>query len=71
MIVRMTKKEDAMHTCARMILYDQCPPDRKYYLCMKQEDDTGACAQCWENYMWDLAGGAVELLSEDRRKVAV
>jgi len=68
MIVRMTRKENALRQCARMILHDQCPPERKHYLCMKVEDDSCAdCTQCWENYLWDLAAGAVELPNEGRR----
>ena len=40
MVVRMTKKESELRKCALMILHDQCPPDRKHYLCMTGEDDT-------------------------------
>lgn len=63
----MTKKEHALHKCARMILLDQCPPERKYYLCMKVEDDSAVdCTQCWDNYLWGLAAGTVELPNEGR-----
>ena len=71
MIPMMTRKEHVFRQCARMILYDQCPPDRKHYLCMKQEDDTGACTQCWENYLWGLAKGDIELPSEIQRRAAI
>ncbi len=35
MVCQMTKKESDLQRCAFMILRDQCPPDRKHYLCMK------------------------------------
>ena len=65
--IAMTKKECDLHSCARMILLDQCPPDNKHYLCMVSEDDTALdCTQCWDNYLWDVAEGTIELPS--RRK---
>ncbi len=51
-----TKKESALWDCARMILHDQCPPEREHYLCMKAEDDTPDCTLCWDNYLWGVAG---------------
>lgn len=60
--IAMTKKECNLHECARMILFDQCPPDNKYYLCMATEDDTSLdCTQCWSNYLWGVAAGTIEL----------
>lgn len=56
----LTHKEHEFLQCAHMILADQCPPDRKHYLCMKQEDDTGDCTQCWSNYLWGIGTGAIE-----------
>jgi len=56
----MTIMEAALSQCAHMILADQCPPERNHYLCMKQEeDDTGNCTQCWENYLWGLTTGTI------------
>lgn len=56
----VTSKTYALYKCARMILDDQCPPEREHYLCMKQEDDTGACTQCWDNYLWGLFTETIE-----------
>ncbi len=67
MVFRLTEKESALWDCARMILQDQCPPDRKHYLCMKSEDDTGDCTLCWDNYLWGIAGDTVELPKKERR----
>ena len=40
-----------------MILADQCPPDRKYYMCRMgcagELDDV--CARCWRLYMQHVA----------------
>ena len=62
MVCVMTKKESDLHRCALMVLHDQCPPERKHYLCMMQEDDAALdCAQCWSNYLWGIAAGTIEL----------
>ncbi len=64
----MTVKEVALQQCALMILNDQCPPDRKHYLCMQGEDDTARdCTQCWSNYLWGITFGTIELPREERR----
>lgn len=63
----MTVKEAALQQCALMILSDQCPPDRKHYLCMMGEDETGDCTQCWSNYLWGLTMGTIELPREEKR----
>ena len=59
----MTMKEAAFQHCAFMILHDQCPPDRKHYLCMKEEDALVGpdCIQCWNDFLWGLTMGTVEL----------
>lgn len=60
-------KEMVFWECAFMILRDQCPPDRKHYLCMQSEDDAdGQCAQCWNNYLWGIMWGAIELPCRER-----
>lgn len=69
MICRVTKKEVALLDCARMILFDQCPPDNKHYLCMKQEDDTPDCTLCWDNYLWGVIAGKIELPKEERMAI--
>lgn len=56
----MTIIEAAFRQCAFMILHDQCPPDRKHYLCMVSEDCTGDYTQCWSNYLWGLTMGTIE-----------
>lgn len=67
MVVSMTEKENALHKCARMILLDQCPPDRKHYLCMVGEDDSDRdCTLYWNNYMWALLAGTVDIPREAR-----
>lgn len=60
MVCQMTKKESDLQRCAFMILRDQCPPDRKHYLCMVSEDCTGDCTQCWLNYLWDIGADIVK-----------
>lgn len=60
-VMRLTEKESTFFRCARMILLDQCPPDRKYYLCMTSEDCTGDCTQCWDNYLWGIGSDEIEL----------
>ncbi len=58
----ITMKEAAFRQCAFMILNDQCPPDRKHYLCAKEEDGIiNDCTQCWSNYLWGLTMGVIEL----------
>lgn len=56
----MTQKEYAFLECARMILFDQCPPERKHYLCMVSEDCTANCTQCWSDYLWKVGMGTIE-----------
>ncbi len=60
-MMALTKKELSFLECARMILADQCPPDRRHYLCMKSEDCTGDCSLCWNNYLWAIGSGDAEL----------
>ena len=58
----MTMKEAAFFQCAFMILHDQCPPERKHYLCMTEEDDSVQdCIQCWSRYLRDLTMGYIEI----------
>ena len=63
----MTIRELAFQQCAFMILTDQCPPERKHYLCMQGEDDVRDCTQCWSNYLWGLTMGTIELPKAERR----
>ena len=60
-VMILSEKESAFLKCAHMILADQCPPDRKYYLCIVSEDCTGDCTQCWINYLWAIGEGSAEL----------
>ena len=69
MICQVTKKEGTLLDCARMILFDQCPPDNKHYLCMEGEDDTGDCTLCWGNYLRGVIAGKIELPKEERRAI--
>ncbi len=60
-VMVLTQKESAFLKCAEMILRDECPPDRKHYLCLQQEDDAESdCAQCWINYMWKIGSGEIK-----------
>ena len=68
-VMMPTKKESALMKCANMILADQCPPDRGHYLCMVSEDCTGACTQCWINYLEAIGTGAAELPKRMRAAV--
>lgn len=62
----MTIKEAAFFQCAFMILHDQCPPERKHYLCMTEEDDSVQdCIQCWSNYLRNLTMGYIEIPSQN------
>lgn len=63
-VMMLTKKECDLYDCARMILFDQCPPERKHYLCMVSENSTGDCAQCWLNYLREIGMGNIELPSK-------
>lgn len=63
-VMMLTKKEFALLECARMILADQCPPDRKHYLCMVSEDCTGDCTQCWGNYLREIGTGTIDLTNK-------
>jgi len=59
-VLRLTEKESAFLRCAEMILRDECPPDRRHYLCLKQEDDTGDCSLCWSNYLWGIGSDEIK-----------
>lgn len=68
MVLRLTKKEFDLLKCARMILQDQCPPQRQHYLCMMGEDDSDLdCTLCWSNYLEGVAGDVIELPKMERR----
>ena len=66
-VMILTEKERALMDCAHMILFDQCPPERKHYLCMMSEDCTGDCAQCWLNYLHGIGAGTIKLPKAKRR----
>lgn len=56
----MTIMECSLVQCAHMILNDQCPPSRKFYLCIEQEDDSiRDCHQCWTNFIWKMQIGEI------------
>ncbi len=59
-IMALTQKESVFLQCARMILANQCPPERKHYLCMSQEDYIEDCTMCWSNYLWGLSTGSID-----------
>lgn len=60
--IAMTRQTADIYQCARMILFDQCPPDREHYLCMMGEDDTVFdCTQCWDAFLQGVAAGTIEL----------
>lgn len=65
-VVKVTAKEAALEKCALMILADQCPPDRKHYLCMELEDGSEtACSFCWRNYIRAVLAGAADPYKRD------
>ena len=41
------EKEQRLFDALSMSLRDQCPPDRKDYLCMIQESEEQDCESCW------------------------
>ena len=65
----MTLMESALSHCAFMILHDQCPPERKHYPGMRVEDDSigDCCTQCWNDYLFGLTMGTIELPRKERR----
>lgn len=68
----MTLMEYAFFHCAHMILQDQCPPDSRHYLCMKEEDDSiRDCSQCWNNYLWGLSMGTIAPYDKRSKKGAI
>lgn len=69
MVLALTKRESEIYRCACMILNDQCPPDRKYYLCLRAEDDSieSDCLLCWDNYLRSIAAGTIELPKAEGR----
>ena len=58
----MTNKEQLLFQAARQILQDQCPKDKKYYLCKKYngEDEEIRCMECWDNYLLAIINGEVD-----------
>ena len=40
-------KEDRLFEALKYALKDECPPDRKDYLCMMDESETQRCEECW------------------------
>ena len=46
-----------LFSCARMILRNECPPDRRAYLCMHGEEPEDGCINCWDNYLFFVANG--------------
>lgn len=53
------QKDFSMYTLAIMILRDECPPDRRAYLCNHGEEDNDDtnCVRCWENYLLNAING--------------
>lgn len=43
--------------CALSILRDECPPERKMYLCNMGEDPECDCKECWTNYLFYVVNG--------------
>ena len=66
-IMSFTVKEAMLYKCAEMILFDECPPERKYYLCMVSEDCTGDCTLCWCNYLMGIGAGTIGPWKAERR----
>lgn len=61
----LTRKESDLWRCANMIMRDECPPDREYYQCMKEEDDSlCVCGWCWDAYLCAIAAGDISLLTK-------
>lgn len=49
--------KESMFELARMILYDQCPPDNRMYLCKMGECPESRCVECWDNYLFYAVNG--------------
>lgn len=55
--------------CARLILNDECPPERHMQLCGMVEDHDGDCAHCWSCYLSYVANGRrYDPYAADRRQ---
>lgn len=50
-------KHPDVFSCALMILNDECPPDRRAYLCDHGEEPEDGCLRCWHNYLFFVANG--------------
>ena len=44
--------KESMFLLARMILYNQCPPNNRMYLCRFGEEAECRCTECWDNYLF-------------------
>lgn len=40
-------KEDALYAALNHVLRDECPPDKRDYLCMSDESEEQRCEDCW------------------------
>lgn len=65
---RVMDKKDMLQL-ARMILYDQCPPDNQMYLCKMGEYPECDCTMCWDNYLlWAVNGYRGDPYEFDRKR---
>lgn len=56
----MTEKESYFFKAAIAILQDVCPKYKELYLCLRNEDDSNCCFECWLNVL--------ELIGNDKIK---
>ena len=50
-------KQQLYWQAAISILFDECPPDNKFYYCRMGEEPENECKTCWMNYLWFIANG--------------
>lgn len=53
---RLYRLLTAAQSCAR----NECPKDKRAYLCMNGIEDEENCIKCWENYLAYVANGRTD-----------
>lgn len=55
----MTYTDYTLLEAGLLMLEDACPPEPRCYLCRHGEDPETACAECWRQYLYWVAGGCL------------
>lgn len=56
LIVKMSQTELLLFHAAQILLFDGCPPNRRYYYCRTHPDESEepGCLTCWSKYLLDV-----------------